>query len=455
MIAALFLLAVDYQAVTVAEGLRGGYQVVITDLNRDGKPDLIALASGIDELVWFENPTWRRHVIVSGQKRMINCAAHDIDGDGIPEIVLASLFDNLPKNSIGGVSVLRSNGDPRDLWTQTEIDRLTTSHRIRWADIDGSGRKVAVNAPLAGFGADAPDFRAAVPLVFYRPGEWKREVINTANEGVVHGIYVDGRSILTASFLGIHRHTLQGGMWRREEVTKGDPAPWPRSGSSDVAAGDGFLAAIEPWHGHQVVVYEGRRRTVIDTTLDQGHTIQVMPDGTIIAGHRGPKGGVNLYRREGATWRKQVLDETMKANSCEWGDLNGDGRTDIACIGAVNASVKVYYAPRPSTQIGEVSPVSIPRSLQPWIIGDRAVFVPVGIWAAGRMQIVDGQIGMQPQAHTLRQYDNMAVETFMTELRETIAGKRRNITPTGRPPFPAGPGLTVEKGTVNPKLNQP
>src|SRR5215471_19352345 len=49
---------------TIATDLTGGYQVVVSDINHDGKPDLIALASGLSELVWFENPGWQRHVIV-------------------------------------------------------------------------------------------------------------------------------------------------------------------------------------------------------------------------------------------------------------------------------------------------------------------------------------------------------------------------------------------------------
>src|SRR5271165_3099382 len=40
---------------TVATGLTGGYQVVAVDMNHDGKTDLVALASGMTELVWFEN----------------------------------------------------------------------------------------------------------------------------------------------------------------------------------------------------------------------------------------------------------------------------------------------------------------------------------------------------------------------------------------------------------------
>src|SRR5574341_1522676 len=63
---------------TIATDLRGGYQVVVTDINRDGKPDLIALASGMNELIWFENPGWQRHTLAVNISRAINCAAWDI-----------------------------------------------------------------------------------------------------------------------------------------------------------------------------------------------------------------------------------------------------------------------------------------------------------------------------------------------------------------------------------------
>ena len=71
---------------TIATELGGGYQVVATDVNADGRIDLVALASRLSELVWFENPGWARHVIAEDRSGMINLAAHDLDGDGIPEI---------------------------------------------------------------------------------------------------------------------------------------------------------------------------------------------------------------------------------------------------------------------------------------------------------------------------------------------------------------------------------
>src|SRR5436305_147436 len=69
---------------TIATDLKGGYQVVVADLNHDGRPDLIALASGLHELIWYENPGWERHVLAVDQNRMINCT---VVGN---EIVLAS-----------------------------------------------------------------------------------------------------------------------------------------------------------------------------------------------------------------------------------------------------------------------------------------------------------------------------------------------------------------------------
>ena len=128
----------------VAGDLKGGYQVVAADVNHDGKLDLIAVASGQTDLLWFENPTWQRHIIAGNLKGMINLAYWN------NQIVLASDFSSDPRKSIGLVTLLVPDGDPRQPWHTREIDRLTTSHRLRWADIDGNGKKVLVNAALAG-----------------------------------------------------------------------------------------------------------------------------------------------------------------------------------------------------------------------------------------------------------------------------------------------------------------
>ena len=344
-------------AQTLATGLKGGYQVVAADLNRDGKPDLIALASGMDELVWFENPGWQRHVLARGFRQLINVWPMDTNGDGIPELLVASEFSNEARKSIGLVSLLECTGDPKDLWRVTEIDRLPASHRIR------AMNGVFVNAPLTASDAQGPEYRGHIPLVYYRPGEWKRQMLNNEDEGVMHGFFVtdwngDGlQDLLTASFTGIHLLlTRKDGGWTRSLIAEGHPDPWPKSGSSDITVGKlgkrRFLAAIEPWHGNEVAVYqlEGKtwKRNVIDSTLVDGHTILAADfdgDGRdeIIAGcRRGPQ-AVYLYRWVKNEWHRQPVDEGgMAAAACTAVDLNGDGKPELACIGTATANLKVY-----------------------------------------------------------------------------------------------------------------
>ena len=345
-----------FQIHEVATGLRGGYQVVIADVNHDGKPDLIGLASGLTEVAWFENPGWQKHVIVSDIKQPINLAVVKADKSGVT-IALAHDFSPNAKQSVGTVSILESTGDVTQPFKRTDIDKLPTSHRMRM--LNG----LVVNAPLTDEKAVAPDYRGATPLVFYKPGEWKRQLITDADDGVLHCIYPvdwdgDGKQqMLTASFQGIFLiRQLKDGKWERTKLAAGSPDPWPKSGASDVAVGklrnERFLATIEPWHGNVVAVYTKEngewRRNVIDTSLADGHTLLTANlDGAdrdvIIAGYRQRGGSLNLYRFDGKQWVKSLLDEGgMAAAGCAVGDLNGDGRPDIACISTATATLKWY-----------------------------------------------------------------------------------------------------------------
>jgi len=344
----------------VDTGLKGGYQVVVADMNRDGRPDLIALASGMTELVWYENPGWQRHVIATGLRGMINLAPFDFDRDGIPELLVATGFSMDAKKSEGVVTLFHHAGDPSALWNGKEIDRLPTSHRIRVAN------GAFINAPLTDAKAEAPDYRGHVPIVIYRPPNFARESLSDSLEGVLHGIFVvdwngDGRDdILSASFGGIDAFESQkDGKWRREHIADGHGEPWPKCGSSDVAVGrrgkSRFLAAIEPWHGNEVAVYtesNGKwEREVIDATITDGHTIVTADldrDGTdeIVAGARGAGGTVRIYSWSDGRWNRTVLDDKgVTAAACAASDLNGDGRVDLVCIGSATANL-VWYENR-------------------------------------------------------------------------------------------------------------
>lgn len=175
---------------TIASLEEGGYQPVVVDLNRDDRPDVIALSVGLDELAWYENPGWERHVITTGLNRSINLAPQDLDGDGVPELVIAHEFGTSHEGSLGVLTLLTHQGDPTQPWRAREIDRAPTAHRLRWADMDGSGQRVLVNAPLVGPAASSPEYQDDTPIYWYDPSDWSRHLVTGADGGVVHGLLV-------------------------------------------------------------------------------------------------------------------------------------------------------------------------------------------------------------------------------------------------------------------------
>jgi len=352
----------------IATGLTGGYQVIAADLNRDGKPDLIAV-SELPELVWFENPSWTRHVLARGLTDVINVAAADIDGDGIPEIAVASGFSTRPDQSSGNIAILAHGADPTQPWTVREIDRNPAAHRLRWY-VDRDGQRWLMDAPLAAATAKPPNYDGPTPIFAYRGPDWKREIVASEEFGVVHAIepihspFCDA-CLLTAGFAGVHRYEHVNGVWTHSPLVAGKAAPVPKGGSSDVALGrtspatkainnDFFLAAIEPWHGNEVVIYRRSAsgsfaRQVIDTAVVDGHTLVTADldgDGVdeVIVGQRGGSRSVWAYSSgsSGAWTRITIDDGGMAGAGCITVDLNADSRIDIVCIGTATANLKWY-----------------------------------------------------------------------------------------------------------------
>ena len=353
----------------VATDLRGAYAVDAADINNDGRVDLIAVAGATQQLVWFENPSWTRHVIAAGLQGLINAAAADTDRDGIPEIAVATGFATIPAKSTGVVTVYTHGADVNAPWTAKEIDRAPASHRLRFIDAEGNGRKWLVNAPLAGVEATVPDYKAQNTIYAYNPADWKRQIVTDAEDGVMHGILAtdwDGKgreALLTASFLGVHIHRYNNGRWTRTRLVEGHPAPWPGNGAGEVAVvrtkGGRLLATMEPFHGNaaprpdlEVVTYSGSGdkldgRTVVDKGLNYGHVLVAVDldgDGAdeLIAGSMGKPNGVNVYRRGAdGTWAKfAVEDNAMPGSGCAVADFNNDKRMDFACTGGT--SLKWY-----------------------------------------------------------------------------------------------------------------
>jgi hypothetical protein len=348
----------------VTKEVKFGYQLIAADLNGDGKNDLIAIDERGTEVVWFENPTWERHVLVTNVPRPLNAACYDIDGDGIPEIVLAYRFETSPEKSVGNVVLLTHGKDVRQPWTPREIDRVPTAHRVRWIDPEGNGQKVLLLGPMVGQ-RYPPVEGDPVPIYLYRPGTWTRETISTEPRGVLHAINPvswDGsarQQLLAASYAGLQRLAFSQGKWNATLLTPGDPRGWPLCGSSEVRLGrlgsQRIMVAIEPWHGNQVVVYlpEGQqwKRVVIEDKMENGHALAVGDlngDGRdeIVSGFRGKGFQLSIYQAVDSTgehWQKSVLDDGgIAAADCVIEDFNGDGKPDIAAVGASTGNIKIY-----------------------------------------------------------------------------------------------------------------
>jgi len=341
-----------------------GYQLVAVDLNHDGKTDLLAIDERATEVAWFENPSWERHVLATNVPRPLNATCWDMDGDGIPEVVLAYRFETSPERSVGNVALFTHGKDVRQPWNEREIDRVPTAHRVRWVDPEGHGQKVLLLGPMVGQ-RFPPVEGDPVPIYQYRPGTWKRETISDAPRGVLHAINpvnwngTAGQELLAASYAGIHQLKSVEGKWVATLLSRGDPRPWPLCGSSEVRLGHlgarRLLVAIEPWHGNQVVVYLSHdnewKRVVLDDKMDNGHALAVGDlnrDGRdeIVSGFRGKGCQLSIYQavdEAGEHWRKTVLDDGgIAAADCVIEDFNGDGKPDIACIGASTGNVKLY-----------------------------------------------------------------------------------------------------------------
>ena len=355
-----------FRAQVVSKEIKLGYQLVAVDLNRDGRKDLLAVDEKATEVAWFENPGWERHVLATNVPRPLNAACCDINGDGVPEVILAYRFEPSPEKSVGNVALLTHDKDVRQPWAAREIDRVPTAHRVRWMDPEGNGKMVLLLGPMVGR-RFPPVEGDPVPIYLYRPGQWQRETISTEPRGVLHAINPvrwDGsarQQLLTASYAGLHRFECVRGKWVATVLSRGDPRPWPLCGSSEVRLGhlgqQRILVAIEPWHGNQVVVYlpagEHWKRVVIEDGMDNGHALAVGDlngDGRdeIVAGFRGKGCQLSIYQAKdakGERWQKTVLDDGgIAAADCVIEDFSGDGKPDIACIGASTGNLKLYIS---------------------------------------------------------------------------------------------------------------
>lgn len=357
------------------KNFEGGYQVSVADINKDGKPDVIALSTSPSQLVWYKNPTWERYAITTQTKDNIDVAPHDIDGDGDQDLALAYEFSLQNSTSGGKVAWLECPDNPEASqdWAIHPIGAVPTAHRLRFAnlELDDKLTSCVLSLPIIGEGAKAPIYSGPVKFFAYHtPPAWTAMAVSYTLE-LAHGMAVvqwdddASNEILTASLSGVCLYDFDKAnkSFSMKKLGEGHKGERPAQGSSEVALGVlrsqemRYVATIEPWHGNEVVVYEigepismGEPRFVIDTELKDGHAltcIDVEKDGNdeIVAGGRGGEKSLRIYQwaAGSAEWEICVLDKgNIAASGIFIADIDQDGDQDIIAIGTSTHNV-VWY----------------------------------------------------------------------------------------------------------------
>ncbi|HUQ90298.1 MAG TPA: VCBS repeat-containing protein [Bryobacteraceae bacterium] len=367
--------AIKFRAQEIQNNFGVVYAVLIADVNHDNQPDIVAINP--TQVVWFQNPAWKKHVILEGgtKKDNVSIAAHDVDGDGRLDFAIGA--DWQPSNTASGGSLQWIRRQPTDAsapWSLFPLGAEPTLHRIRWGDIDGDGKAELIVAPLHGRGNQGPRWegQGSRILVLKPPadparGLWPMEVADDSLH-IVHNFIVEQGEIWTASREGIHALKRDAaGKWSRRKVADGNPGEI-KSGTIRRIR---HLATVEPWHGNSIVVYKeptepadanssprakplvipGKawEREVIEDKLDQAHALgwaDFDGDGSdeLTVGWRGKPYGVAFYKRlHHGKWTKTLVDEGMAAEDLAVGDLNGDGKPEIVAVGRATANVRIYW----------------------------------------------------------------------------------------------------------------
>lgn len=372
-----------FRAQTIDDAIQIGYGLAVADVDGDTKPDI--LLADKNQIVWYRNPAWTKHVIAEKLTELdhVCVAAADVDGDGKAEIAAGAGWNPGDTTNSGALFFLQAPADRTRRWQPVPLPHEPTIHRIRWAR-DGAGKLTLISVPLHGRGNQpGPGTGAGVRVGRYTPpaqagGNWTQTLLHEALNKAHNFDPVQWDDDPAHEFIIASRQ----GLFLSDPLPAGNAALTllatnDLGGMGEVRAGrlsDGrrFLAAIEPMHGNTLALFRPPAdtglwsRTVLDESLVDGHAVAVgdllgLGHDQIVVGWRamnrpGVKVGLKLLAAKdpaGDAWETHLLDDnTMACEDAALADLDGDGDLDLIAAGRATRNVKIYWNERAATRPG-------------------------------------------------------------------------------------------------------
>lgn len=396
-----------FEKQTLADQQNDGYWIEAVDINGNGKLDLVTSGLAVGQVVWYENPTWKKRLIADFPLP-VAIDQGDIAGNGRNDLVISHNYGNCMfwcRPEDGKVSWLENPGHyERDdePWNVHFITDLMAAHRLQVGYFTQKDRLELLGLPVVGCQPYGKGVHEPVAITLLdRPDnvldapEWKGRIIDQEHFRVIHGVVrhkfggysgKDLDSLLFASEEGInwfYYDTLEA-EWKIVPIGEGEPEnAGGFRGCGNVAFGKvgddpyAYIATIDPFHGNIVTVYTHKpgkemtdhpwKRTVLDVfgefdpkSQGPGHHVVTGDfdgdgDDEFLVALRGPLPHQGVYYYKAIDVENGLFERwrvsTASAARIAVGDFNGDGRLDFATTGYYtpgyylcdNSQVNIYY----------------------------------------------------------------------------------------------------------------